>query len=316
MGISAFYGKTESDEERLKVLDAVYASGCNHWDSANVYGDSEVLIGKWFKQTGKRNEIFLTSKFGITKEGPCGEPSYVKEQCAKSLERFGVEYIDLYYQHRPDAKVPIEITVGAMAELVKEGKVKYLGLSEVSAEDLRRAHAVHPISALQVEFSPLVLDIESSETELLKTARELGITIVAYSPLARGLITGQYKSPDDFEENDFRKTIPKYQAENFPKILDVVKQIESIGQKHNATAGQVTLAWILAQGDDFVVIPGTKKIKYVKENMGAADVKLSADEINAVRKISEESDIPGTRYAKSGMQVVLVKTPPLQKQSL
>jgi aryl-alcohol dehydrogenase-like predicted oxidoreductase len=313
MGISHYYGKTESDEERLKVLDAVYASGCNHWDSANIYGDSEVLIGKWFKRTGKRNDIFLTSKFGVTKEGPRGDPEHVKEQCAKSLERFGVDYIDLYYQHRPDTKVPIEITVGAMAELVKEGKVKYLGLSECCAEDLRRAHAVHPISAIQVEFSPLVLDIESSETELLKTARELGVTIVAYSPLARGLITGQYKSPDDFEEDDFRRTIPKYQAENFPKILDVVKRIENIGQKHNATAGQVTLAWILAQGDDFVVIPGTKKIKYVKENMGAAEVKLSADEIKAVRKIAEESDIPGTRYAHAGMQIVMVKTPPLQK---
>ncbi|KAF5378942.1 hypothetical protein D9757_008712 [Collybiopsis confluens] len=339
MGISAYYGKPEPDEERFKVLDAAYGSGCNHWDSANVYvstealsfsspyafvsisyvadryGDSEILIGKWFKKTGKRDKIFLTSKFGITPQGPRGDPEFVKEECAKSLERFGVSHIDLYYQHRPDPKVPIETTVGAMAELVKEGKVKYLGLSECTADDLRRAHAVHPISALQVEYSPLVLDIESEQTKLLKTARELGVTIVAYSPLARGLITGQYKSPDDFEKDDFRRTIPKYQAENFPKILDVVDKIAKIGKKHNATPGQVTLAWILAQGDDIVVIPGTKKIKYVKENMGAEDVKLSSEEIDAVRKIAVESDseIPGARYGEYGMQSVLISTPVLKK---
>jgi len=268
------------------------------------------------KKTGKRNEIFLASKFGETEDGPRGDPEHVKEQCTKSLERFDVEYIDLYYQHRPDPKVPIEITVRAMAELVREGKVRYLGLSECTAQDLRRAHAVHPISALQVEYSPFVLEIETDETELLKTARELGITIVAYSPLARGLVTGRYKSLDDFEEDDSRRVFPKCRPENYPKILDVVKKIEAIGQKHNATAGQVTLAWILAQGDDFVVIPGTKKIKYVKENMGAAEVKLSEDEIKAVRKISEEGDLPGTRYPLVDMQFVLVNTPPLQKESL
>ncbi|KAF9071188.1 Aldo keto reductase [Rhodocollybia butyracea] len=294
----------------FQVLDSVFESGYNHIDCADVYGDSEVLIGKWLKKTGNRDKIFLTSKFGITSKGGRGDPEYVKEQCAKSLERFGVSYIDLYYQHRPDPKVPIEVTVGAMAELGREGEIS--GLSECTAEDVRRAHAVHPISALQVEFSPLVLDIESDEVALLKTAREHGITIVAYSPLARGLITGQYKSPDDFDEGDTRKKIPKYRAENFPKIIEVAKRIEQVGMKHNATAGQVTLAWILAQGDDFVVIPGTKKIKYVKENMEAANVKLNANEIATVRKISEESDIPGTRYGEAGMQIVMVKTPPLK----
>ncbi|ESK95457.1 aldo-keto reductase [Moniliophthora roreri MCA 2997] len=313
MGISRFYGKVGPDEERFKVLDAALALGSNHWDSANIYGDSEELIGKWFKRTGKRNEIFLTSKFGGTPNGVRGEPEYVKEQCAKSLERFGVDYIDLYYAHRIDPKTPIELTVGAMAELVKEGKVKYLGLSECTATDLRRAHAVHPISAIQVEFSPLVLDIEDEQLAILKTARELGVTVVAYSPLARGLITGQYKSFDDFEEDDFRRTVPKYQPENFPKILDVVKRIQAIGDKHNATPGQITLAWILAQGDDFVVIPGTKKVKYLEENMGAASVKLSAEEIAAIRKISEESNIPGDRYGPNSMQHVLKQSPPLQK---
>ncbi|KAK0434551.1 Aldo keto reductase [Desarmillaria tabescens] len=291
MGLSDFYGKVDSDEERFKILDAAYEKGCRHWDSADIYGDSELLIGKWFKRTGKRNEIFLTYKFGITANGGLGDPEYVKQQCVKSLERFGVDYIDLYYQHRPDRNVPIEHTVTAMAELVKEGKVKYLGL------DLRRAHAIHPISAIQVEFSPL----------------SLGITVVAYSPLARGLITGQYKSPDDFEEGDFRKSIPKYSKENFPKILGLVEHLKAIASKHDATPGQVTLAWILAQGGDFFVIPGTKKIKYLEENLGAAKVKLIQDEVAAIRKLSEESDVPGSRYSAAWMSSVLQATPELSK---
>jgi aryl-alcohol dehydrogenase-like predicted oxidoreductase len=313
MGISTWYGEIESDEDRLKVLDAAYAEGCNHWDSADVYGDSELLIGKWFAKTGKRKEIFLTSKFGFTSSTPRGDPDYVKEQCAKSLERFGVDYIDLYYQHRPDPRVPIEITVEAMADLVKQGKVKNIGLSECTASDLRRAHSVHPIAALQIEYSPFALYIEDEKVALLRTARELGITIVAYSPLARGLITGRFTSPDDFDEGDFRKYLPKFQKENFPKILDVVKSLESIGAKHKATSSQITLAWILAQGDDFVAIPGTKKIKYLKENMGAAAVNLSPDEVAAIRKIAEESDIPGERYPEAAQAMVLVDTPPLQK---
>ncbi|PBK63658.1 Aldo/keto reductase [Armillaria solidipes] len=313
MGLSDFYGAVDSDEERFKILDAAYEKGCTHWDSADIYGDSELLIGKWFKRTGKRNEIFLASKFGYTPNGGRGDPEYVKQQCAKSLERFGVDCIDLYYQHRPDRNVPIEHTVAAMAQLVKEGKVKYLGLSECTAKDLRRAHAVHPISAIQVEFSPLVLYIEDSKLAILQTARELGVTVVAYSPLARGLITGQYTSPDDFEEGDFRKTVPKYSKENFPKILDLVDHLKAIASKHNATPGQVTLAWILAQGDDFVVIPGTKKIKYLDENLGAAKVKLSQEEVAAIRKLAEESDVSGTRYPATGMALVLQGTPELSK---
>ncbi|KAK7460545.1 Aldo-keto reductase str7 [Stygiomarasmius scandens] len=314
MGISRFYGAVGTDEERFQVLDAAYAQGCRHWDSSNVYGDSEVLIGKWFKKTGKRQEIFLATKFGMTPQGVRGDPESVKQQCAQSLERLGIETIDLYYQHRVDPKVPIELTIGAMAELVKEGKIKYLGLSECTAEDMRRAHAVHPISAVQVEFSPLVLDIEDDKLAILKTARELGITVVVYSPLARGLITGQYKSPDDFEEGDFRLSIPKFSKENFPKILDVVKRLQDIGAKHNATSGQVTLAWILAQGEDFVLIPGTKKAKYIEENAGAAKVKLSQEEIDAIRKIAEEANkIPGDRYGPNSMQHVLISSPPLQK---
>ncbi|KAJ6602385.1 NADP-dependent oxidoreductase domain-containing protein [Mycena vulgaris] len=313
MGISSFYGAVESDEERFKVLDAAYAGGCRHWDTAHIYGDSEELLGKWFKRTGKRSEIFLATKFGITPSGPRSDPEFVKEQVATSLSRLGVDYIDLYYQHRIDPKTPIEVTVGAMAELVKEGKVKYLGLSECSAKALRRAHAVHPISALQIEYSPFVLDIEDPKVALLKTARELGVTIVAYSPLGRGLLTGQYKSPDDFEKGDFRHTVPKYSAENFPKILDVVSRLKAVGEKHKATSGQVCLAWILAQGDDFVVIPGTKKIKYLQENMSAAAIKLSTEEIAAVRQIAEESEIPGSRYNEARMAGLLLDSPELPK---
>jgi len=232
---------------------------------------------------------------------------------ATSLSRLGVDYIDLYYQHRVDPKTPIEVTVGAMAELVKEGKVKYLGLSECSAKALRRAHAVHPISALQVEYSPFVLDIEDPKVALLETAKELGVTIVAYSPLGRGLLTGRYKSPDDFEAGDFRRTVPKYSAENFPKILDVVSRLKTIGEKHKATSGQVTLAWILAQGPEFVVIPGTKKIKYLEENLGASAINLSTEEIAAVRQIAEESEIPGSRYDNARMAGLLLDSPELPK---
>ncbi|THU76853.1 Aldo/keto reductase [Dendrothele bispora CBS 962.96] len=314
MGISRFYGAVGTDEERFQVLDTAYAQGCRHWDTSSAYGDSEVLIGKWLKKTGRRDEIFLATKFGITPQGVQGSPEFVKQQCAQSMERLGVDAIDLYYQHRVDPKVPIEHTVGAMAELVKEGKVKYLGLSECTAEDMRRAHAVHPISAIQIEFSPLALHIEDDKIGILKTARELGITIVVYSPLARGLITGQYKSPDDFEEDDFRRSVPKFSKENFPKILDVVKRLQDLGAKHNATSGQVTLAWILAQGEDFVLIPGTKKSKYLEENAGAAKVKLSPEEIDSIRKIAEEANkIPGDRYGPASMQHVLVPSPPLQK---
>ncbi|KAK7036678.1 Aldo-keto reductase str7 [Paramarasmius palmivorus] len=296
MGISAFYGAIESDEERFKV-------GSRHHLAQ-------------FKRTGKRSDIFLATKFAFTPNGIRGDAPYVKEACEKSLKRLGVDYIDLYYQHRVDPKVPIEETVGAMAELVKEGKVKYLGLSECSANGLRRAHAVHPIAALQVEFSPLVLDIESPEFDLLKTARELGVTIVAYSPLARGIITGQIKSPDDLDKNDFRRAIPKYSKENFPKINKVVDRLTEIGKRHNATPGQVTLAWILEQGDDFVVIPGTKKIKYLKENMGAANVKLSPEEIAEIREIAEEADkaMPDKRYPQAAWDMLNLETPLPKKE--
>ncbi|EGO03822.1 hypothetical protein SERLA73DRAFT_175467 [Serpula lacrymans var. lacrymans S7.3] len=318
MGISVFYGTVEPDEERFKVLDAAYAKGCTFWDTANIYGDSEVLLGKWFKRTGKRNEIFLATKFGIDHTsgrpaGVNGEPDQVKIQFEKSISRLGVDFVELYYLHRPDPDVPIELTVGAMAELVKAGQVKYLGLSECSSSTLRRAHAVHPIAAVQVEYSPFTLDIEDEKIAVLKTARELGIKIIAYSPLGRGLVTGQYRSPDDFEKDDFRRRIPRYSKENFPNILKLADSLKEVGAAYNATAGQVSLAWLLAQGDDVIPIPGTKKIKYLEDNLNAAYVKLSPEDIQKVRAIAEKADwAHGERYPPASAKALFGDTPELK----
>ncbi|KIL64883.1 hypothetical protein M378DRAFT_162750 [Amanita muscaria Koide BX008] len=315
MGMSAYYGATESDEERFKLLDTAYEEGCTFWDTADIYGDSEEVIGKWFKRTGKRDEIFLATKFGITlgaKKNITGDPEYVKAAFEKSRQRLGVDVVDLYYLHRADTTVPIEHTVGAMAELVKEGKVRYLGLSEISSSTLRRAHAVHPISAVQVEYSPFTLEIEDEKIGLLKTCRELGVAVVAYSPLGRGLLTGQFKSPDDFEEGDHRRTIPRYSKENFPNILKLVSDLKAIGEKHGASAGQVTLAWLLAQGEDIIPIPGTKRIKYLKENLAAAQIKLTTEEVEQVREVATRSDASSVpRYAPQYLKLSFADTPPL-----
>jgi len=318
MGLSAFYGKRISDEEGFKVLDAVYANGCTFWDTADVYLDNEELIGKWFKRTGKRNDVFLATKFGIYtnpetgERGINGKPEYVRQAFKKSLTRLGVDKIDLYYLHRVDPSTPIEHSVGAMAEFVKSGQLKYLGLSECSAATLRRAHAVHPISALQVEYSAFTLDIEDEKIGLLKAARELGVTIVAYSPLGRGLITGQYKSPDDFEEDDFRRTIPRYSKANFPNILKLADGLKKIGENHCATGGQVALAWLLAQGEDIIPIPGTTKIKYLEENLGSAKIKLSEAELKEVRNVARIADAAqGDRYPPT-MSLLYGDTPELK----
>lgn len=239
MGLSAFYGKPQSDNERFKVLDRAYELGETFWDSADMYQDSEDLVGKWFARTGKRNDIFLATKFAYRVVGE-GEnmkrmvdssPEYCREACAKSLKRLGVETIDLYYCHRVDRKTPIERTVEAMVQLKKEGKIKYLGLSEISSATLRRACKVHHIDAVQIEYSPFCIDIEQPQVDLLKTCRELGVAVVAYSPLGRGLLTGAYKSPSDFEEGDFRKFAPRFSSENFPKNLKLVDGITSLANK-------------------------------------------------------------------------------------
>ncbi|THH31829.1 hypothetical protein EUX98_g2347 [Antrodiella citrinella] len=319
MGISSAYSKPGPDEERLKVIDAVYEQGCTLWDTADAYGDSEDLLGACgddrFKRTGKRSEIFLASKFGFFPSPDRiinGDPEYTREAIDKSLRRLGVDQIDLYYLHRPDPTVPIELTVGAMSEAVKAGKIRYIGLSECSASTLRRAHAIHPISAVQIEYSPFALDVESEQIGLLKVARELGITIVAYSPLGRGILTGQYKGPEDFEETDFRRALQSYSAENFPNILNLAAELKQIGEKHDATAGQVALAWLLAQGEDIIPIPGTSKVKYLTENLGALKVKLTSDDITAVRKGAEVADkTHGDRYPAQFMKFAYANTPPL-----
>jgi len=315
MGISAYYGAVESDEERFKVLDAAYERGCRFWDTANIYGDSEELIGKWFKRTGKRNDIFLSTKFGITKEttrGVDGTPESVQRNFARSLQRLGVDKVELFILYRSDSEVPIEETVAEMATLVKAGKVKYLGLSECTANTLRRAHKVHPIAVVEVEYSPFTLDIEG-ELNLLKTARELGVKIIANCPLGRGLITGQYRSPDAFEPDDIRRKISRYSNENFPNILKLADGLKKVGDAHNATAAQVALAWLLAQGDDIIPIPGTKKIKYLNENLDAVNVKLSTESIEEVRGYAEKTDHQnGLRYPEFLWIQMFVETPELK----
>ncbi|KIY70752.1 Aldo/keto reductase [Cylindrobasidium torrendii FP15055 ss-10] len=320
MNLSFSYAPSaaDSDDERFKascfsVLDAAYDAGSRHWDTADIYGDSEELIGKWFARTGKRSEIFLATKFGNNLKGddPIGTPEYMQQQFDQSLKRLGVDYVDLYYLHRPSKTTPIELSVGAMAELVKQGKVKYLGLSECTANDLRRAHAVHPISAYEVEYSPIYLGIEKNGT--LDACRELGITVVAYSPLARGLLSGQFKSIDDFVEGDARTYIPNYSKENFPKFMALIDKLTAIGDAHKVIPGQVGLAWILAQGDNIVVIPGTRQVKYVQENAGAMNVHLTVAEVATIRQCVDDLNLVGDRFPAIFMAALGYDTPALKK---
>ncbi|CAF1242039.1 unnamed protein product [Adineta steineri] len=303
MGLSAFYGKTASDEERFKVFDRSIELGCTFFDTADLYGDSEELLGKYFKKyPEQRKKVFLATKFANVVSPDFktfsvrGDAEYVQQASEKSFKRLGLDYVDLYYAHRIDKNVPIEETVSAMKKLVDAGKVKYLGLSECSSDTLRRACAVHPIACVQIEYSPFSLDIERDEIGLLKTCRELGVALVCYSPLGRGLFTGQYKSPDDFEEGDFRRLQPRFSKENFPKNLVLVDQLTALAKQKGCTAGQLTLAWILAQGDDFIPIPGTSKIKNLEENAGAAQIKLSKEEVKEIRDACEKADVQGDRY--------------------
>ncbi|OZJ03125.1 hypothetical protein BZG36_03876 [Bifiguratus adelaidae] len=307
MGMSEFYGQAD-EKENIRVLERALELGCTFWDTADMYGvgRNEELLAKVLKT--QRDKVFLCTKFGNVR-GPNGEflgvrgdPEYVKEACDKSLKRLGVEQIDLYYQHRVDPKVPIEDTVRAMAELVKEGKVKYLGLSECKAETLRRAHAIHPITAVQTEYSPWTLDVETNG--VLETCKELGITFVAYSPLGRGFLTGRYKTPEDFEEGDFRKHNPRFQGENFQKNLDLADKFGALAKKKGVTASQLCLAWVLAQGDHIVTIPGTKRVKYLEENMLAENIELTAQELSEIRQILDSFQVSGTRYPSAAMQAV------------
>ncbi|CAG8525406.1 13801_t:CDS:2, partial [Ambispora leptoticha] len=295
MGMSECYGASDNDHS-LQVLRRSIELGSYHWDTSDTYGvgKNEELLSHILRD--HRKDV-LATKFAIIRDengalkGIRGDAPYVREACEKSLKRLGTDYIDLYYQHRVDPKIPIEETVAAMAELVKEGKVKYLGLSECSADELRRAYKVHPIAALQ--YSPWTLDIE--QNGVLEACRELGVTIVAYSPLGRGFLSGQIKSLDDLANDDFRRLIPRFQGENFAKNLEIVHRLEELSRKKGVTSSQLCLAWILAQGEDFIVIPGTKKMKYLEENVKAATITLTTEEINEIRSAINAVEVIGNR---------------------
>jgi len=286
-----------------------------HWDSADMYADSEDLLGKWFAANpDKRKNIFLATKFGNrrTSDGKSeinSTAAYCKEACAKSLKRLGLPFVDLYYCHRLDGKTPIEQTVRAMAELKAEGKIKYLGLSECSSESLRRAHKVHPISAVQIEYSPWALDIESSQINLLRTCRELGVAVVAYSPIGRGVLSGTIRSRKDFSEGDFRLMSPRFSEENFPNNLKIVDTIGALAKEKGVTATQLTLAWLMAQGDDIIPIPGTTKIERLEENLEALQVKLTKEEEAKIRKAVEEAEVRGGRYPEGFTKALFADTP-------
>ncbi|KAH8547783.1 aldo/keto reductase [Umbelopsis sp. PMI_123] len=299
------YG-TIDDENSIKLLNKALEIGCNFWDTSDLYGrgHSEKIISKIIKD--RRKDVFLATKFAVDFSTGAprinGSPEYVPKACAASLERLGTEYIDLYFVHRIDPTIPIEETVAAMAKLVEQGKVKYIGLSECSAETLRRAHKVHPITAVQMEYSPWSLDIEKND--VLKTCRELGISMVAYSPLGRGFLTGNLRSIDDLEADDWRRTNPRFQGENFKKNLELADNIKAIADKKGVTAAQVTLAWLLAQGDDIFVIPGTRKEKYLLDNAAGGSVQLSKEEVDHIRALSESFQPAGERYDEFGMSIL------------
>lgn len=314
--LGGFYGPPGTLDEKVALLDHAHATGLRFWDMADVYADSEDVVGEWIKRSGKRDDIFLATKFALQR-GPDGrftfhsDPEYVKAACEKSLQRLGVDTIDLYYCHRVDGVTPIEKTIEAMVELKNQGKIRCLGLSEVSAATLRRAHAVHPIAALQMEYSLFTLDIESSTSEILKTCRELGVTVVAYSPVGRGVLTGRFQSHADIPEGDLRRMLPKYSEENFPKILELVRGLEDVADAHGCTAAQVALAWLLAQGPEIIPIPGTKSTAKMDENAGSALLRLSDQEMQEIRALAERTEIEGTRYPAAVMATLFTDTPPL-----
>jgi aryl-alcohol dehydrogenase-like predicted oxidoreductase len=299
MGMSEFYGAADEEEAKAVIARAIEL-GVTFFDTADMYGPftNERLVGEALGP--HRDEMVIATKFGNVR-GPNGErlgvrgdPEYVREACEASLQRLGVDHIDLYYQHRVDPEVPIEETVGAMAELVEQGKVQHLGLSEASAGTVRRAHATHPITALQTEYS---LWSRDPEEELLPTVRELGIGFVPYSPLGRGFLTGQIRSPEDLPEDDFRRHSPRFEGENFKRNLELVERVEEIAAEKSVTPGQLALAWVLAQGDDLVPIPGTKRLSYLEENVAAAAVELSAEDLNRIDEAAPRGSAAGDRYA-------------------
>jgi aryl-alcohol dehydrogenase-like predicted oxidoreductase len=322
MGMSAFYGATD-EQEALRTIDRALDLGCNFLDTSDMYGPhtNERLVGRAI--TGRRGEVFLATKFGIRLEpgdhrseiggtaakggGQIGQPrrsidgspEYVRAACEGSLQRLGVEHIDLYYQHRVDPNTPIEETVGAMAELVAQGKVRHIGLSEASAETIRRAHAVHPITAVQSEYSLWTRDVEP---EILPTLNDLGIALVAYSPLGRGFLSGRFSSPEELDEGDYRRHGPRFTGENLRENLKLAERVRELAAEKGIAPGQLALAWVLHRGEHIVPIPGTKRVSYLEENLSAADIALSEQEVQRIAETVPTAT--GDRYDEAGMRSV------------
>jgi aryl-alcohol dehydrogenase-like predicted oxidoreductase len=298
MGMSEFYGRTD-EGEAIATIRRALELGVTFFDTADMYGPftNEKLVGKAL--AGRRDEVVIATKFGVVRgesgegRGISGAPDYVRKACDASLQRLGVDHIDLYYQHRVDPETPIEETVGAMAELVTSGKVKHLGLSEAGVKTIRRAHDAHPITALQTEYS---LWSRDPENEILPTVRELGIAFVAYSPLGRGFLSGEIRSIDDLAADDFRRYSPRFQGANFDRNLQLVEEIKQIAEEKGVTSSQLALAWVLAQGEDIVPIPGTKRVKYLEQNVAAAGLSLSADELARIEEVFPKGAASGERY--------------------